>query len=568
MSAAGGTAASVLGGALRPAVARAQTAAFSVPLPIPPVITDADVTLVAAPADVPVLPGAPTRMWTFNGTFPGPTIRRPAGEATRVTVEHRLPAEADTLTIHHHGAHSAPEHDGGPLEEFAIAPGASRTYLYEGVEDGAPERAALQWYHDHSHHRTSFNAYMGLGGLFIYDDDVEAGLPLPRGDYEIPLFLTDRTFDDANQLDTSAYDLPASSREVRGATHLVNGAVMPYVEVEPRRYRLRVHNGAHFALYNLTLARTGSDDAAEAAAAEAVPLLQVGTESGLLPTAVERTEVLLGPAERADLVVDLAPHAGEQLVLAVVGPRDTTRSVAGLPAQQPPIGGGDPVVGAVLLQLRVGTAVTEADEGPLPAALRPLPDWAAELPSEPSRVFVFGNGVNPDAPTELPHSINGRPFDHERVDATPELGSVESWLLLNASTKTHYIHLHDVDWVVVSRNGAAPPAHEAGLKETFKLDPGEAVVVGTKFTDHLGPYMIHCHMLDHEDSGMMTRFDVVAPGAGGPTTLTDAEAARTDLLLGALRRNPGRPAPASLVTALQRRVVLDDGGSPYRCTLT
>jgi spore coat protein A, manganese oxidase len=565
-AAGGGTTLSLLDDVLRPVAASAQLPTpFAVRLPIPPVLTAPDITLVAAPAEVQVLPGATTRMWTFNGTFPGPTIRRPAGEPTRVTVQHRLPAEADTLTIHHHGAHSAPEHDGGPLEELAIPVGGERTYLYEGVEDGVPERAALQWYHDHSHHRTSLNAYMGLAGLFIYDDEVEARLPLPRGRYEIPLFLTDRTFDEDNQLDLSQYASPASVREVRGMTHLVNGVAEPFVDAEPRRYRLRVHNGAHFALYNLKLAVSSSADVAQATAAPAVPLLQIGTEAGLLPRSVVRQQVLLGPAERADLVVDLAPYRGQTLVLAVVAPRDTSRSAAGLPAQPLPL--GDPVRGTVLMQVRVGTTVTEPDPGPLPEALRPLPDWAADLPGEPSRVFVFGRGVDPAEPGQTPHTINGRPFDHRRVDATPELGSVESWLLLNASQQTHYIHLHDVDWVVVSRNGSPPAPHEAGLKETFKIDPGEYVVVGTKFTDHLGAYMVHCHMLDHEDSGMMTRFDVVPAGAGAPTTLTAAEQVRADRLLAAARRSPGRPIPADLVAALDRTVVVDDGGSPYVCDL-
>ena len=519
---------------------------FSVPLPIPATLTDPEITLRAAVADVPILPGAPTRMWTFNGTFPGPTIRRPSGTPTRVTVVHDLPAEAGTLTIHHHGNHSASEHDGQP-ERHVLAPGESRTYVYEHREDGEAERAALQWYHDHSHHRTSFNSWMGLAGFYILDDEVEAALPLPRGAYELPLFITDRSFDADNQLDLRLFANTSPLREVAGTTYLVNGAPTPFADVEPRRYRLRLHNGSGFRLLNLSLL----------AGAAAVPLAQIGTESGLLPAAVERTTILLGPAERADVIVDFAAFAGQSLVL------DSVARPSGLPADPAAAPGG-------LLQFRVGTAVTEPDAGPVPATLRSLPAWAGDAPAVPDRVWAFGRGVDPATGQQV-HTVNGRPFDHARIDAQVELGSVETWLLLNTTPQTHYIHIHDVDWLVLQRNGQAPPAYEAGLKETFRLDPGEFVMVAAKFTDHLGDYMIHCHMLDHEDGGMMTAWQVVARGAGTETTMTAAEHGRVDTLLTAMRRRPGSPAPAALVRALSDAPVRARAGSadlPYRCTLT
>lgn len=559
-------------GAASPGGTSVAAGQFTRPLPIPAVLTGPNIILTAKPSQIAILPGQPTTMWTYNGTFPGPTIRRPAGERTTVTLEHDLPPAPagvhpdNTLTLHHHGAHSASEHDGIPLPGHVIEPGASRTYVYEHMEDSIPERAAMQWYHDHTHHRTSFNAFMGLGGLFILDDEHEASLPLPRDAYEVPLFLTDRSFTEDNQLATAVYGAPGN-REVRGRTVLVNGAVEPYLDVEPRRYRLRAHNGAGFSLYNLKLARTESGIPSDAASAEAVPLLQIGTESGLLPAAVERAEISLGPAERADLIVDFSELAGETLVLANVGPRDRSREIAGLGGQTPPALAGDTIIAALFMQIRVGTVVTEPDPGPLPSELRALPDWVSELPRDPSRVFVFGQGVDPANPTALPHTINGRAFDHARVDAQPELDAVESWMLVNASNQSHWIHLHNVDWFVVSRNLTAPAPHEAGLKETFKLDPGEVLIIGTKFTDHLGAYMTHCHMLDHEDSGMMTRWDVVEAGDGSATTMTRAERLRTDQLLAAVASNPGAPAPAALVQALASTVVVDTAGSPYLCDL-
>ena len=518
---------------------------FSRRLPIPQVIRDADITLTARQADVQILPGAPTRMWTFDGTFPGPTIRRPAGQRTRLTIRHQLPAEAETLTIHHHGSHSASIHDGLP-EQGLIQPRASRTYVYEHQEDGAPERAAMQWYHDHSHHNTSRNSWKGLAGLFILDDDFEAKLPLPRGRYELPLFITDRKFDKNNQLDMTLFDTPPESREVSGDVFLVNGAPQPFAEVEPRPYRLRLHNGSGFRIYNLAVIVDG-------AFTPATQVTQIGTESGLLPRSVKRTTVQLGPAERADLVVDFSQFAGRTLALASLERTNSFGSDA------------SPTVG--LVQFRVGRAAASRGAA-VPAKLRPLPKWVADAPQQPTRVWAFGTGYDIGTRREA-HTINGRAFDHRRVDAQVELDSVETWLLMNTTTRTHYIHIHDVDWLMLSRNGAAPEPYEAGLKETFLLDPGEYVTVAAKFSDHLGRYMIHCHMLDHEDGGMMAAWEVVRRGEGTETTLTPQEQRRVDTVLTAMKTNRGAPAPRAVLESLPlSRVQPEAAGSPYRCTLT
>lgn len=469
---------------------------FSVPLRRPTQLTGDHVVLVAKPARVQVLEGEKTLLWTFNGEFPGPTIRRPSGRRTKVTVRHALPADAGSLTIHHHGGHQPSAEDGQP-ERNVIEPGRTRTYTYDLREEGRPERGALQWYHDHSHFRTSRNVWRGLAGMVVLDDPVEARLGLPSGAYDVELMIGDRSFDDRNQLvdPFPEYDedsgpgagpgLPPED-DVFGSRFLVNGVPEPYFVVQPRRYRLRILNAAVFRLYNLAL----SDGSA---------FLQVGTESGLLPAPLQRTAVLLGPGERADLVVDFAGKAGRTLELRSVARTDPSLAPRTAPAE------------AALMQFRVQrTRVRDASR--VPARLRPLPDWVTELSQTPDRVWAFGVGV--DTAGRTAWTINGLAFDHRRVDARPELGSTETWLMVNATQKSHYIHIHDVDWVVLSRNGAAPLPEEAGLKETFRLDPGEVVLVGSKFTDHLGPFMIHCHMLQHEDHGMMATFEVVEPGSG------------------------------------------------------
>jgi spore coat protein A len=469
---------------------------FTVPLRRPTQLTGDNILLVAKPARVQVLEGQKTLMWTFNGEFPGPTIRRPSGRRTKVTVRHALPADAGSLTIHHHGGHQPSSEDGQP-ERNVIEPGRTRTYTYDLREDGRPERGALQWYHDHSHYRTSRNVWRGLAGMVVLDDPAEARLGLPSGAYDVELMIGDRSFDDRNQLvdpfpeyneDSGPGAGPGLPPEddVFGSRYLVNGVPEPYFVVEPRRYRFRILNAAVFRLYNVALSDGGE-------------IVQVGTESGLLPAPVKRTAVLLGPGERADLVVDFSRHAGKTLELRSVARTDPSLAPRTAPAE------------AALMQFRVEKARVR-DASRVPATLRALPEWVAQLSQTPDRVWAFGVGLDTQGRTAW--TINGLAFDHSRVDARPELGSTETWLMVNATQKSHYIHIHDVDWVVLSRNGAAPLPEEAALKETFRLDPGEVVLVGSKFTDHLGPFMIHCHMLQHEDHGMMATFEVVEPGSG------------------------------------------------------
>jgi spore coat protein A len=224
--------------------------------------------------------------------------------------------------------------------------------------------------------------------------------------------------------------------------------------------------------------------------------VQVGNGSALLPKPVTRTDILLGPAERADVVVDFGKDLGKKPVL------ESVERVDGRP-------GGIGTPSTPVMQFRVDKRVT--DTSSVPAALEPLPKL--DLPSSPTMTWDFGLGASGD---HTAWTINGKPCDHSRVDATIPLGSVQRWLLVNTSTITHYIHLHEEAWRTISRNGQPPPAWEAGYQDVWRLDPGDSVEVAARITDYTGDFMIHCHMLDHEDHGMMATFEVVKPGSAAP----------------------------------------------------
>lgn len=458
--------------AVIPSARSTSSTAFAVPLPIPQVLTDANVTLTARQADVQIRPGAPTAMWTYNGTFPGPVIRRPSGQPTTVTLVNDLPPEAGELTLHHHGAHASPENDGQP-HELLVGQGESRSYTYEMMEAGAPERGAVQWYHDHRMDVTGRNVWMGLAGMFIVDDPAEAAIDeaLPGGAQDVPLMIVDRSLGADNQL---SYQFTPDG--VLGNLPLVNGAVQPYFEVADRMYRLRLLNASNVRTFELALSNGAS-------------FTQVGSESGLLPAPVQRQTLTLGPAERADVVVDFAGLVGQNVVLE-------NRAAVSSPMDQ-------------VMQFRV---TRDEDEDSFVPAVRRVPrvHEAADLALLP-RTWVLGR----DAMNGM-WTINGKGFEHDRVDATPELGKAERWTFVNSTAEDHIVHIHDVDWHVVARTGAPPEMQavdEAGAKESFRIGPNEVVVVESTFTDHVGRFVWHCHMLEHEDYSMMTQFEVVAPGS-------------------------------------------------------
>jgi spore coat protein A len=467
------------------------------------VLDSAEIELPIREAELQIFPGEKTRMWTYSGTFPGPTIRRPAGHRTEVTFHHRLPRQVGELTVHLHGGHNRTQFDGQPggltrshpksffcdipdglpLKEsgndFLLYPGRSKTYVYDLHEDGRPERAAFQWYHDHRLDHTSKNVWRGLAGMWIIDDDLDRSLPLPSGERDIPLMIAERTFDRRNQITDTFNDRPPPADGITGHRVLVNGAFMPHHRVTPQRHRLRILNASGFRAYNLHLSN-------------GVPMIQIGTDSGLMPRPVTRHNALIGPGERVELIVDFSAAAGESVELRS-GPLRHGGETSG----------ARPYVGA-LMQFRVDSGRAR-DRTKVPHRLRPLPAWTRHVSRTPDHTWKIEIGGY-FTPTWV---INGRTFNPARADAFPEIDSTVTWEVVNKTAVAHLIHMHHTDWYLLERNGRPPPPWEDCLKETFFILPSERILVAGHLSDYLGKFVIHCHMLDHEDHGLMSQFEVV-----------------------------------------------------------
>ncbi len=410
-----------------------------------------------------ILAGKHATIWGFDGIAPGPTIRARRGRRVVLRHTNRLPVPT---VVHLHGGATPPDSDGFPTD--AIAPGEARTYVYPNEQP-----AATLWYHDHSMHRTGRNIYMGLAGLYLLHDEEEDALHLPGGDYDVPLLIQERSLHADGRL---RYD---SDRQLGalGDVVLVNGVPWPRMPVCARKYRFRIVNGANATVLRLALS-------------SGRPLVQIATDTGLLPEPIEHESIAVAMSERVEVVIDFAQYpVGSRVLLRNLmadGPRDDIMCFDVVCAERDP----------ALLPRRLSTV----DRIPVAAAAT-------------TREFVFAAGGGESFRPESHWTINGLDFDANRAIAAPRLGNVEVWRFVNRRRfgiigMVHPVHVHLVRFQIVDRNGRAPGAHEMGWKDTVAVPPGEDARIIARFEGYRGRYLIHCHNLEHEDHDMMARYDV------------------------------------------------------------
>ncbi|GGI47209.1 FtsP/CotA-like multicopper oxidase with cupredoxin domain [Agromyces flavus] len=448
---------------------------FDTPLPIPPLAPstiDADGTRVfsleAQAGTTEFAPGVESETWGFDGAYLGPTLVADRGERVRVDVANGL----DVATIvHWHGMHLPAEMDGGPHQ--MIDPGGA--WSPEWTID---QPAATLWYHPHPHGETEQHVARGLAGMFLVRDDAEAALPLPReyGVDDLPVIVQDAAFTDEGRIESSAQGFAGRL----GDELLVNGARGPYAEVHDELVRLRLLNASTARSYAFTW-----EDGRQSEL--------IATDGGLLEASVALDRVVLSPGERAEVLVRVAP--GERLTLQSV----MTPDAAGLQPTIAAMNGGTDEFD--VLELR---AAAELDPAP------DVPDRLADLPPVGTEDVVETRTFTLDG-----FQIDGRQMQLDRIDHSTTVGTTERWRVENASAMPHSFHVHDVQFRIASIDGAAPPPELAGWKDTIFVRPETEYELILRFEDYADPdtpYMYHCHLLWHEDQGMMGQFAVVEPG--------------------------------------------------------
>ena len=433
----------------------------------------------ARPVQILDAPFPQTTIWGYQGITPGPTIKVPQGTEVVVCQTNALPAVhpvlryPSTTSTHLHGSASLPQFDGYASD---VTPtGQSKYYLYPDFQE-----ARTLWYHDHGVHHTAENAYMGLAAQYHLKDPVE-GAKLPQGEFDVPLTIRDAIFGSDGQLifDTS------SESSLMGDVILVNGVPWPKMKVKRRTYRFRMLNASLSRSYRVALSNN-------------MPMTVVATDGGLMPRPQVVRDFRFGMAERYEVVIDFSKlGVGQQVVMKNLGLNNNVN----FPST------------ANLMLFEVIGDTPDMTNSVVPATLFDHPTMSLTENDAVARrrlEFVRQNGH---------WTVNGQTWDDvinsgfTKVVANPALNSVEVWDLVNKSGGWfHPVHIHLVDFKILSRNGRPAFAYEQGPKDVAYVGENETVRVIARFGPQVGRYMIHCHNLVHEDHDMMVQFEV---GAGG-----------------------------------------------------
>jgi len=445
-------------------------------LPIPPLLTGGTFHLSLQSGQMEFLAGKKTPTYGINGNFLGPAIKVRNGDAVSLNVTNNL---AEPTAIHWHGMHLPANMDGGPHQ--LIQPGASWNAMFN-----VKQQAATNWFHPHTLDQTGRQVYMGLAGLLIVEDANTDGLDLPKtwGEDDIPLIIQDRRFhtDGSFAYLSSMMD---SYQGMYGNVFLVNGAVSPRASLPAKEVRLRLLNGSNARVYRLAF----SDGRA---------FKQIATDNALLEAPVELSTLILSPGERAEIVVNCSADLGKNFILL------------------------DTLSRASLLMLSIDKVPAQITT--TPKTLTTL-NWLDPAKATRTRAFNLSMGmrmgmgmmgVGNASGSGAQFLINGASMNMARIDQTVPLNDIEIWEIRNVGMMgmTHSFHVHGTHFTILERNGKAANvrAYEKGYKDTVLLNSGEVVKIIIKMTDYItganAPYMYHCHILEHEDRGMMGQFIV------------------------------------------------------------
>lgn len=446
-----------------------------------------------------ILDGSPTNVWKYEGevlqgppdtlqpvpdSYLGPTIRVTRGQTVRINFTNNLP---ETTLMHWHGLHVSPEMDAHP--RYTLAPGQSYVYEFQ-----VTNRAGTYWYHPHPDTLTGGQVYNGLAGLFLVSDNEEASLGLPAGEFDVPIVLQDRTFDANNQF---VYQTGGMAGFL-GDTILVNGRLPRYLPIASRAYRLRFLNGSNSRAYKL-------------AWSDGTPFTVIATDGGLLERAVERPYLMLAPGERVEVIADfrrMFTGQRKQLVSQAFSPMGNVGS-----------GGSSLPNGAPFIVMNFRCRRRMREDFVLPAQLSSIVRYRLEdaVNRDNPRLFPISTGM------PMRWLLNGGTFEMDTVAANEivRLNTLEAWDFTNQAGMMqmfHPIHVHGLQFQINERQilPANAAAYEqvrygyvdAGWKDTVMLMPGERARILLKFEDFTGRYVYHCHILEHEDMGMMRNYDI------------------------------------------------------------
>jgi bilirubin oxidase len=438
-----------------------------------------------------------TPTFGYNGNFLGPTLLINKGDSITLNVTNNLSVGT---TVHWHGFHVSAMNDGGPHQ--IIGPGNTWSPSFKMRNE-----AATFWYHPHGEGKTEIQISKGLAGMIIVRDTTEANYILPRtyGVDDFPLIVQSKAFDILYQFATATHE---------DSIMMVNGTINPYLEVPGQVVRLRLLNASADRTYNFGLSDNSN-------------FYLIGSDGGLLSQPYSTNRVRLSTGERAEILIDFSAYStGSQLFLKSYA-SELTRGIIGADS----VGTSS----IVIMEGYYSNPLNGTDfnvlrfdiEPPSPSPVTTVPaSFAPKVPLPESSVDVSRSiHFSPDTITsgsqgyvDGPFFMNNTPFNMDSINIVTYLNDVEIWTLTNSTMVAHPFHIHDIEFYVLDINGTPPPPEYQGLKDVILVKPDDTVRFITQFTtfsDPAVPYMFHCHLLHHEDDGMMGTFLVIDPATIG-----------------------------------------------------
>ncbi len=456
---------------------------------VPPTLTGTNINLTLQNGTTQFYSGQTTNTMGANGNILGPTLILNQGDFVNFSVSNQI---GETTTIHWHGLHVSSENDGGPHTTIAQNTTWSPSFTIL-------DKAATYWYHPHLHHFTDKHVSKGIAGLIIVKDTEEAALSLPRtyGVDDFPLVMQTKDFDANNQI-----VVHSNSDDVV----MINATIDPFLNVPSQVVRFRVLNGSSQRAFNIGLSNNQ-------------PFYQIASDGGLLSAPVQLTRVLLAPGERAEILIDFSGMNGQTTFLKSYA-SELPNGIYG--ATNPGMGAGmtmngynpNPLNGTDfnILQYNVGIQ-TSTPITTIPSNLVTVTP-ISESNSDITRTLTFTPVTMGPNQLNGEFLINGATMDLNVINYTIPFNNTEIWELTNQSAISHPFHIHDVQFNILTRNGIAPSLNEQGRKDVVLVKPQETVRFIAKFetfSNETIPYMYHCHLLTHEDGGMMGQFIVSNP---------------------------------------------------------
>ena len=466
------------------------------PLYIPPAITGTVFNLQVQSGSKVFYGNTQTPTFGINGVWMCPTIIVNKGDSVTLNVINNLPVRT---TMHWHGLHISAVNDGGP--HLIINPGTTWSPSFK-----IRNNASTFWYHPHGAGQTDPQVSKGLAGLFIVKDSAEAKLNLPRtyGIDDIPIIVQSKAFDEMKQI-AIASDMDTAI--------FVNGTLYPYMDAPAQVMRFRLLNGSSLRSYYFGFSNNET-------------FYQIATDGGLLDSSMPLKRVRISPGERAEILINFTGRSGDSVYLksfaselpkGIIGADSVGNNTELIPEYDENfLNGAD----FNILRLNITSPTTGAITS-IPQALIPYIPFDKNTSTFERRIVMDTIRLLPaDKPNraEGPFGMNNKTFDMDRIDDIVYLNTTETWNLVNKSLVAHPFHIHDIQFNIVERSGKAPLLSDKGWKDVVLVMPNDSVKFITRFTDfsdNVTPYMYHCHLLHHEDDGMMGSFSVIDTNATG-----------------------------------------------------